>query len=220
MRHAFPAIAAGVFLCLSVVQAQADTRVSTSTDPTAVISQPDANSTAIPHAVGTAHPTAEDDSSASPLTQISYDRDFLATLPKPEKNASWRCLTEALYFEARGEPVKGQFAVAEVILNRVDSSRYPNNVCGVVNQGTGRKFACQFSYTCDGKAEVINNRKAYNRLGKIADVMLKGGPRKLTQGATHYHTTAVNPKWARSFTKTVKLGAHLFYRQPSRVASN
>jgi spore germination cell wall hydrolase CwlJ-like protein len=67
--------------------------------------------------------------------------------------------------------------VAEVILNRVASTRYPNTVCGVINQGTGRKFACQFSYTCDGRAEVINEAAVYTRVGKVAKMMLAGAPR-------------------------------------------
>lgn len=145
---------------------------------------------------------------ASPL----YTSDWLASQPKASGGAQWRCLSEALYFEARGETVKGQFAVAEVIMNRVDSGRFPNSVCGVVNQGTGRKFACQFTYTCDGRPETIGEPKAWEQVGKVAKAMLSGAPRPLTGGATHYHTTAVKPAWARSYTRTARIGTHLFYR--------
>lgn len=150
---------------------------------------------------------------------VSYDRRALAKLPAARGGRDWQCLSEALYFEARGESVKGMFAVAEVILNRVDSASYPNTVCGVVNQGTGRKFACQFTYTCDGKAEHIGNPAAYRTVGKVARKLLDGAPRNLTGGATHYHTTAVNPKWAKRFPRTAKIGSHVFYRQPTRTAS-
>lgn len=143
---------------------------------------------------------------------IQYDRAWLAAQPAVSGGAEWRCLTEALYFEARGETIKGQFAVAEVIMNRVDSSKFPNSVCGVINQGTGRKFACQFTYTCDGKAEVISEPKSYEALGKIAKFMVDGAERTLTSGATHYHTKAVNPKWARVFPRTTTIGVHHFYR--------
>ncbi|MEY8840212.1 cell wall hydrolase, partial [Cribrihabitans sp. XS_ASV171] len=85
--------------------------------------------------------------------EVSYSRDWIDRLPKAEGGEQFRCLAEALYFEARGEPVKGQFAVAEVILNRVESSRYPDTFCGVIRQGTGRKYQCQFTFTCDGRAE-------------------------------------------------------------------
>lgn len=146
---------------------------------------------------------------------IQYTHEWLGTLPAPTGGSEWQCLAEALYFEARGESVKGQFAVAEVILNRRDSSRYPSTICGVVKQGSERRHACQFSYACDGRAERIGEPAAYDRVSKIARIMLDGAPRSLTGGATHFHTTAVRPNWARKFPKTAHIGAHLFYRQPS-----
>src|SRR6056300_127404 len=149
-----------------------------------------------------------------------YTSEYLGQLPKPSGGKQWKCLSEALYFEARGETIKGQMAVAEVIMNRVDSASYPDSVCGVIHQGTGRKFACQFTYTCDGRAEVINEADAYEQVGKIARLLLDGVPRKLTKGATHYHTTSVSPSWARKFPKTAKIGSHVFYKQPTVVSSN
>ncbi|MDQ7081448.1 MAG: cell wall hydrolase [Paracoccaceae bacterium] len=146
-----------------------------------------------------------------------FTAEKLAAMPKAHGGAQWRCLTEALYFEARGESVKGQFAVAEVILNRVDSRAFPNSVCGVVRQGTGRgRYSCQFTYNCDGKAEVFTDPKAYEQVGKVARIMLDGQPRTLTAGATYYHSTSVNPSWARKFTRTATIGVHKFYRDDSR----
>ncbi|MFY0691997.1 MAG: cell wall hydrolase [Paracoccaceae bacterium] len=142
---------------------------------------------------------------------VLITRAALAAMPKAQGDAQWQCLAEALYFEARGESVKGQIAVAEVILNRVSSSKFPDTVCKVVNQGTGRKFACQFTYTCDGYPEVIRDKKAHEQVGKIARLMLDGAPRTLSGGATFYHTTAVNPRWARKFRRTAQHGVHLFY---------
>ncbi|WP_425100070.1 cell wall hydrolase [Tropicibacter sp. S64] len=144
-------------------------------------------------------------------SRLNYSNDWLARQPRAQGGAEWRCLSEALYFEARGETAKGLFGVAEVILNRVDSPRYPNSVCGVINQGTGKKFACQFTYTCDGRPERITEPAAWERVGKVARIMLQGAPRPLTQGATFYHTTAVRPTWAKKFRKTAKIGTHLFY---------
>jgi len=149
---------------------------------------------------------------------IEYTRDFIDSLPRARGGEQWQCLTEALYFEARGESVAGQFAVSEVILNRVDSASFPDSVCGVVNQGTGRKFACQFSYTCDNHDERIHEPRAYTRVGKIARIMLDGGPRELTDNATHYHTKAVSPRWSRTFPRTATIGVHHFYRMPQRVS--
>ncbi|WP_425039299.1 cell wall hydrolase [Primorskyibacter sp. S187A] len=152
--------------------------------------------------------------------RISFTREWLAAQPKVKGGAEWRCLAEALYFEARGESIKGQAAVAEVILNRVDHPRFPNSVCGVINQGTGKRYACQFTYTCDGRPERINEPRAWERVGKIAHVMLNGAKRTLTKGATHYHTTAVRPNWSRTYTHTTTVGVHKFYRHVWRVSSN
>lgn len=151
---------------------------------------------------------------------ITFSASWLAAQPKAKGNADWRCLSEALYFEARGETVKGQFAVAEVILNRVKSTRFPDTVCGVIHQGTGRKFQCQFTYTCDGRKEVIGEPAAYERVAKVARAVLDAKAPKLTNGATHYHTTAVKPKWSRVYTRTAKIGVHVFYRHTYRTASN
>ncbi|MCB5198505.1 cell wall hydrolase [Loktanella sp. TSTF-M6] len=145
---------------------------------------------------------------------------YISTMSAPSGGSEWSCLADALYHEARGESIQGVFAVAEVILNRVDSGAYPNTVCGVVHQGTGRKYACQFTWTCDGKSDAISNAAAYNRVGKVAKLLIDGLPRRLTQGATHYHTKAVNPSWAQRFPRVATFGAHHFYRQPTRSASN
>lgn len=126
-----------------------------------------------------------------------------------------RCLTEALYHEARGEGVAGQQAVAEVILNRVDNPRFPTTVCGVINQRG------QFSYK--GRVSNRYGEKAAFRLAQnIANSALAGAPRTLTGGATYFHTRAVRPKWSRKFTRTTQIGSHIFYAagQPQRLASN
>lgn len=149
-----------------------------------------------------------------------YSKEYLDALPVASGGEDWTCMAEALYFEARGESVEGIFAVAEVILNRVDSSRYPGSVCDVIYQGTGERFQCQFTYSCDGRLETISEPRAYEKVGKVAELMLDGAPRSLTGGATHYHTKAVNPRWARSFPRTATIGVHHFYKQPERLASN
>lgn len=151
---------------------------------------------------------------AESLTRAALDR-----LPPAGGGAEWRCLSEALYFEARGETLKGIFGVAEVILNRVDDPHFPKTVCGVVNQGTGERFRCQFTYTCDGRPEVIGEERAFRLVGKIARLMLDGAPRRLTGGATYYHTKSVRPRWSTDFERTTTIGVHHFYRSPDRMAS-
>ena len=142
----------------------------------------------------------------------------LLSLPVPKSNKQMSCLAEALYFEARGEPIKGQLAVGEVILNRVEDTRYPSSICKVINQGTGRRFACQFTYTCDGKLETVNERKPYEVALKIAKILMTTHDRRLTRGSTHYHSNYVNPRWSKKFERVAKFGRHIFYRQPILVS--
>ena len=152
--------------------------------------------------------------------EIAYSRDWLARQRVSGADKQTECLAEALYFEARGETVRGQFAVAEVIMNRVDSAAFPDTVCGVIHQGTGKRYQCQFTYTCDGAPENINDQGAYGQVSKVARLMVDGAPRALTDGATYYHTRAVSPRWARSFARTTSIGVHHFYRKPTQVSSN
>jgi len=145
--------------------------------------------------------------------EVQFDRAWLQTQPFIEGGAEWRCLSEALYFEARGETIKGQFAVAEVILNRVASRKYPNTICAVINQGTGKRYQCQFTYTCDGRAEIISEPRAWETVGKVARLAMAGGAGNLTDGAEYYHTRSVRPRWSRVFTQTTTIGYHIFYRR-------
>ena len=137
---------------------------------------------------------------------------WLMAQPAPEGGDDWQCLTEAIYFEARGESLQGQIAVAEVILNRADSPLYPGSICGVVQQRGGG--GCQFSYVCDGYADRMHETAAADLAGRIARAMLDGAPRVLTDGATHFHTRNVRPGWSKRFARTATIGAHHFYRQP------
>lgn len=142
--------------------------------------------------------------------------EWLASQPVPAGGPELTCLAEALYHEARGESLAGQVAVAEVILNRVDDAAFPGSVCGVVKQGNAR--GCQFSYICDGKPDRVREPGAYARVAKIAKAMLDGAPRGLTDGATYFHTPAVRPTWSKRFTRTTRIGSHIFYRPPLRTA--
>jgi len=149
---------------------------------------------------------------------ITYDEDWLAQLPAGSGDAQFYCLTEALYFEARGETVEGQAAVAEVVLNRVEDPAFPNTICGVVRQTSAR--GCQFSYYCDGRSDRMVDVEAKQRAEKIAMAFINGAERIQTAGATYFHTHAVRPSWSRSFEKTIQIGAHVFYRNPVRTAAS
>ena len=149
---------------------------------------------------------------------ISYDDAWLAAQPAAKGGEQFQCLAQALYFEARGEGIVGQAAVGEVILNRVESATFPSTICGVVNQSNGR--GCQFSYTCDGRADRIHEPVAWAEAGKIARALMDGAPRSLTDGATYFHTPAVKPAWSRRFERTARIGRHIFYRAPIQSAMN
>lgn len=151
--------------------------------------------------------------SGRPAPSVEFSKVWLTTQPYIEGGAEWRCLAEALYFEARGETVKGQFAVAEVILNRVQSRSFPGTICSVVNQGTGKRYQCQFTYTCDGHAEVIREPLAWEMVGKVARLSMAGAAGNLTNGAQFYHTNSVRPRWSRVFKHTTTIGYHRFYRR-------
>jgi len=124
-----------------------------------------------------------------------------------------RCLANAVYFEARSEPVRGQIAVAQVVLNRAFSSFYPEDVCGVVYQNANRHLSCQFTFACDGIPDVVTEPAEWERAKRIARETLDG---KLwireVNKATHYHASYVFPYWVRSMRKMTRIGLHAFYR--------
>jgi spore germination cell wall hydrolase CwlJ-like protein len=124
-----------------------------------------------------------------------------------------KCLTEAIYFEARGEAVRGQMAVAQVVLNRAFSGYYPTTVCGVVYQNKHRKLACQFTFACDGIPDVVKEPDMYERAKKIAKATLDGRlwlPE--VAKSTHYHAYWVHPSWVHEMKKMYRTGVHTFYR--------
>ena len=131
--------------------------------------------------------------------------------PVDTKNV--HCLAQAIYYEARGEDLEGQMAVAEVILNRVQSKRYPSTVCGVVFQNQQAKHRCQFSFACDGKSDNPAKNLAWVRAKLVAAYLYDGGDLGITQAATHYHADYVTPSWANRLQETVKIGKHVFYRK-------
>jgi Cell Wall Hydrolase len=126
---------------------------------------------------------------------------------------SEKCLTEAVYFEARGEAVRGQIAVAQVVMNRAFSGFYPNTVCGVVYQNKHRHLACQFTFACDNVADVVREPDMWDRARKIAKAMLDGQLWLPEVGkSTHYHAYWVRPSWVSEMKKMYKFGVHTFYR--------
>ena len=126
------------------------------------------------------------------------------------------CIAMAIYFEARSEPLDGQVAVANTIMNRVASPRFPDTPCDVVQQGRSwnghmLRDQCHFSYYCDGKPEVIADEGAYTLALSIA--VNWANLVDITSGATYYHRDDVNPYWADNLNVSRKIGRHIFYNQ-------
>ena len=130
-----------------------------------------------------------------------------------QRAKSEKCLADAVYFESRGEAKRGQIAVAQVVMNRVFSGFYPNNVCGVVYQNSHRKLACQFTFACDGIPDVVKEPDMWKQATDIARDMLDGKLWLPEVGhSTHYHAYWVHPAWVREMRRTQKIGVHSFYR--------
>lgn len=124
-----------------------------------------------------------------------------------------RCLANAIYFEARSEPIRGQMAVAQVVVNRAFSGFYPNDICGVVYQNASRHLSCQFTFACDGKSKAITDRRHWAVATRIARQTLDGQIYVPEVGkSTHYHAAYVHPNWVREMRKLVRFGLHSFYR--------
>ena len=135
------------------------------------------------------------------------------------------CLALNTYHEAKNQSMIGQIATAQVVMNRVEDSRYPNTVCEVVKQGPTStswkdpskripvKHRCQFSWYCDGKSDIPKNKKAWKKAQDYAYLVLNNRIQiDVTEGATHYHATYVKPAWAKTKTRTPRIESHIFYR--------
>ncbi|HVY50318.1 MAG TPA: cell wall hydrolase [Devosia sp.] len=124
-----------------------------------------------------------------------------------------KCMTDAIYFEARGESYRGQIAVGQVVMNRLHHPIYPKDICQVVYQNQQMRNACQFSFACDGIPETVDDPKAWKEAGEIANGVINGSLYLPEVGrATHYHATYVYPDWAPRLKRVTKIGHHIFYQ--------
>lgn len=132
---------------------------------------------------------------------------------KEEHARQLRCMATAIYFEARDEPLRGQIAVAQVIMTRIKSEFYPKTICEVVYQGSQNRNACQFSFACDGKADVVREKKEWATALDVARQVISGKVYLTDIGAsTHYHATYVHPDWRKQVKKIKQIGTHIFYK--------
>jgi spore germination cell wall hydrolase CwlJ-like protein len=185
-----------------------------------------------PDILATAYAPAEPDyAKASPFQSLLKDESANAGRfipPVADGDHSWMsqplpagvfskaeqtCLANAIYFEARSESLRGQAAVAQVVLNRVRNPTYPSTICGVVYQNSNWKNRCQFSFACDGIKDRVTEPRHYKTAQDIAMAVTAG---KIflpeVASSTHYYASYVNPRWAKSMEKMKKIGLHIFYR--------
>jgi spore germination cell wall hydrolase CwlJ-like protein len=145
--------------------------------------------------------------------KVKTPAERLGLLDEKLRAKQEKCLADAVYFEARGEAVRGQIAVAQVVMNRVFSGFYPTTVCGVVYQNANRHLACQFTFACDNVRDVVNEPDMWERAKKIAKATLDGQLWLPEVGkSTHYHAYWVHPSWVHEMKKMYRFGVHTFYR--------
>ena len=148
---------------------------------------------------------------ALPLAAICWLSLPGATEAAESREAAARCLSLALYWEAKTEGPEGMRAVASVVLNRVTHPEFPDSVCAVIQQG-GEQPPCQFSWWCDGKSDLPTEPHAWRLAQRLARAMLSEPPRDTTRGALFFHNTSVSTPWLRRRERTVQIGRHIFYR--------
>lgn len=136
-----------------------------------------------------------------------------------ENSRELDCLTQAVYYEARGETPSGQAAVAQVVLNRARNPAFPKSVCGVVFQRAA-KGGCQFSFACDGSTLRGREAGAWSRSRKVASRALDGFVMAEVGSATHFHTLNVAPMWGPRLLRVAQVGMHVFYRFGGRAGSS
>jgi spore germination cell wall hydrolase CwlJ-like protein len=157
-------------------------------------------------------PNTADDAAPDRQLQLLTDR-LQAREAHPELLQQARdldCMTDAVYYEARGETQRGQQAVAQVVMNRVKNPRFPKTVCGVVFQRAAA--GCQFSFACDGSMRHGRERDAWEEARRVAARALSGFVLRDVGSATHYHTVAVSPDWGPKMLRVAQVGLHIFYR--------
>ena len=146
-------------------------------------------------------------------TSVAYAG--IDVVKKKQQADNLECLALNIYFETSARSLADSMAVTDVVLNRVESTRYPDNACDVVHQGykKGSRY-CQFSWYCDGKSDEVKDKESYKKILDFARLMMHNDIKfvDITDGATHYHADYVSPSWAKTKTRTTEIGDHIFYR--------
>ena len=152
------------------------------------------------------------------VPEVPAAAPFAPHLEAGEFQQAAHCLAQAVYYEAGFQPIEGQRAIAQVVVNRVRDRNFPSTVCGVVYEGWKRRTGCQFSFVCDGSLwrrpptdDELHNAE------KVAVDALSGHVVAAVGTATHYHTWRIDPYWNDTLVKTAQIGDHIFYRWPGKA---
>lgn len=164
-------------------------------------------------------PAAQPEPALNPHSLAAYVESGYQPLAKrlEHANAERDCLAQAIYHEARGESEVGQLAVANVIVNRARSGKFPSTLCGVIYQNADKgRYRCQFTFACDGRDDAPGERRAWARSASLAQNVYAEFATGEAVGAVpgsalYYHTTNVRPNWANTYSAVAQIGSHIFY---------
>ncbi len=164
----------------------------------------------------TSHPVMVNAVLTKPQPALTHVAQATAPVADPAMSqllSEHRCLSEVLYYEARGEGAQGEKAVAEVVFHRMNRGNYGHSICAVVYEGANRP-GCQFSFTCNGDLRRAKEARAWDQAEQLAAQILTGQAWKKneTGGATNYHAVTVDPVWAPTMEQTTQIGNHIFYK--------
>lgn len=176
----------------------------------------------------TARPHADKVAIATPAAAPVMRQVAVADIARPAADsvmtqllAEHKCLSEVLYYEARGEGAGGQKAIAEVVFHRMNHGNYGHSICAVVYEGS-RRSGCQFSFACNGDMKRSKQQAAWRQAETIAARIMTGeiALKNATGGATNFHAVSVEPEWADTLEKTTQIGNHIFYRGGARMRAS
>jgi spore germination cell wall hydrolase CwlJ-like protein len=161
----------------------------------------------------TYHPSTDKSAAVKPAVQLAEAPKPAADAVMTQLLAEHKCLSEVLYYEARGEGAGGQKAIAEVVFHRMNHGDYGHSICAVVYEGANRS-GCQFSFTCNGDMKRAKQPGAWRESEKLAAQILTGqvALKNATGGALNFHAVSVSPDWADTMDRTTQIGNHIFYR--------
>ncbi len=166
----------------------------------------------------TYHPSTDKVAALKPAVAVAEVAKPATDTVMSQLLAEHKCLSEVLYYEARGEGAGGQKAIAEVVFHRMNHGDYGHSICAVVYEGSNRS-GCQFSFTCNGDMKRAKQPGAWREAEALAAKILTGqvNLKNATGGALNFHAASVSPDWADTMDKTTQIGNHVFYRNASRT---